>query len=340
MKERNPGDIDGNAGSLEDDKQSPRPTIRDVSRAFRVFLGREVESVAVAGHHIATSQNLWELIERLKHSAEAEHRSVGDALRHLELFHTRQDIALSATPEQIVRLHLDLAEAWERHGLGVYHQWLRRNEFRFDGRSERWNIEKSFERGAEEARHALDLLARHGCELKSEFRIAVLSADSFRLAQRLSPLVADYIGIEISSQDFGLAERAFATTPLINARAMNLTAFLEEDLEIDIFYSMMVLQHAPPPVALSLLRTFLERMRPGGLALFQLPSHLHGYGFETERYLAGEGRNPEGEIHAVPQYEVLALLSQLGCSILEIIPDSHIDTLGLSYLYVMRKGCS
>ena len=57
---------------------------------------------------------------------------------------------------------------------------------------------------------------------------------------------------------------------------------------VDLVYSIMVLQHNPPPVIRLIVREFLRALNPGGVAYFQVPTYMAGYGFDAEAYLAEE----------------------------------------------------
>src|SRR5271169_236009 len=42
---------------------------------------------------------------------------------------------------------------------------------------------------------------------------------------------------------------------------------------VDLFFSIIVLQHNPPPVILGILDAAFAGLRPGGLAFFQVPTY-------------------------------------------------------------------
>lgn len=107
----------------------------------------------------------------------------------------------------------------------------------------------------------------------------------------------------------------------------------------DLWFSRLVLQHNPPPVMRHLLWLAFEGLRPGGLAVFQLPVHGRGYRFDIGEYLAGgEGGM---ELHALPQAEVFALAAAAGLEVLEVREDSHMTmrdpAAWLSNLFVLRR---
>ena len=315
-----------------------RPTLGDVARGYRLFLGRELESASVAGYHIARATSLWDLIETIWRCPEAEHRRMGEALGAVAGFHRPSIEETVATDDELSLLYRLVAEAWDVHGFGRYDGWLRRNEPRYAERSARWKLDRILEAGRDEARDLLDLCARHDFTLDREKAVAVLGAEAFRLIEALAPLASAYHNLEMLEKEGALVGRAIAslridnvTPKLIRGREMRMPA-------MDLFYSVRALQYAPPPMMLDLLARCLAKLAPGGLAVFELPCHVHGYSFDLEAYLRGATRDPSGELHAVAQPLVLRLLAQYGFTLLEVVPNGRLETFGTSYLFVARKG--
>ena len=84
----------------------------------------------------------------------------------------------------------------------------------------------------------------------------------------------------------------------------------------DLFLSMIVLHHDPPPVSAWMLDQMLAKVNPGGLALFQVPTYRLDYDFSVEAYLATS--NDQMEMHVLPQAEVFACLKRHGFEVLEV----------------------
>ncbi len=93
----------------------------------------------------------------------------------------------------------------------------------------------------------------------------------------------------------------------------------------DMLYSRIVLQHNPPPVMKRLLTDLLAQLRPGGVALFQLPTYREGYRFHIDDYL-NQHNATEMEMHYFPQAALLELITNQGCRLLEVREDDAIGT--------------
>ncbi|MBV9703532.1 MAG: class I SAM-dependent methyltransferase, partial [Methylobacteriaceae bacterium] len=107
----------------------------------------------------------------------------------------------------------------------------------------------------------------------------------------------------------------------VTLRHVNSVRLFEAETPFDAFFSIIVLQHNPPPLISFILRTVLARLRPGGIAYFQMPTYIVGYKFEVELYLSN--RQPPGvpEMHVVPQHMLFKLINDCDCRLLEIRED-------------------
>jgi SAM-dependent methyltransferase len=91
---------------------------------------------------------------------------------------------------------------------------------------------------------------------------------------------------------------------------------------VDLIYSVIVLQHNPPPVIELILRQFMKSLNPGGVAYFQLPTYLMGYSFSQENYLSEHGARREMEMHYFPQKKVFEIIRQEGGKLIEVMEDA------------------
>jgi len=113
----------------------PPPTLSDVARSYRLFLGRQVESGVVASQHVATTDSLWSLVERVWASPEARRRRIGEAAEAIAGMDDRAAASPACTPRQLAQM-LETVEAdWARRGFGACHDRLLRDEPRYDPKS-------------------------------------------------------------------------------------------------------------------------------------------------------------------------------------------------------------
>lgn len=161
-------------------------------------------------------------------------------------------------------------------------------------------------------------------------RITLWLAKSFRRV----------VGADISPSHLALAEQAVreAGRSNIDFCLVNRLDTLERLPTFDGFFSMIVLQHNPPPVARWLLLTLLTKLKAGGIGYFQVPTVLPNYSFDAAAYLAQLPTHGEMEMHVLPHEVVLATIRDAGCDLLEA---TEINIIGgedaMSVEYLVRK---
>jgi hypothetical protein len=107
----------------------------------------------------------------------------------------------------------------------------------------------------------------------------------------------------------------------------------------DAVFSIIVLQHNPPPVIALILTKLLACLRPFGIADFQVPTRAKGYRFSVDEYLNSRNAKFEMEMHAIPQKDVFAIIRQAGCE--EVQPDDMTGSLDLiSNTFLVRKAAT
>ena len=106
----------------------------------------------------------------------------------------------------------------------------------------------------------------------------------------------------------------------------------------DLWFSSLVLQHNPPPIMAMILRRAFTMLAPGGIALFQIPTYINGYRFDSASYLRSPPPDAT-EVHVLPQQEVLALAREAECDVLEIREDCSVwpPSEAVSNMMLFRK---
>jgi hypothetical protein len=107
---------------------------------------------------------------------------------------------------------------------------------------------------------------------------------------------------------------------------------------VDVIYSIITLQHNPPPVMTWMLSSLLSRLRIGGVAYVQIPTYKNGYLFEAERYLSSEPPDTL-EMHYLPQPDIFRLIADANCVCLEVREDGMVadEDKSLSNTFLVQK---
>ena len=212
----------------------------------------------------------------------------------------------------------------------------------------RWDVDAFFATGRDE----IDAVMAYVDSLKAD--IARNAALDFgcgvgRLSQALVEHFANVHGVDISESMIDLA-RQFNQYDArcqyhLNARD-DLTIF--ENDTFDFIYSNITLQHMPPRFSRRYIIEFLRILKPGGLAVFQVPDHPHSI---TQRLLQPikptalwrwyqkirYGQRPVMNMYGIPQSHVRQLIAAHLGRVLDVQPDENADADWESYRYAIQK---
>jgi SAM-dependent methyltransferase len=147
-------------------------------------------------------------------------------------------------------------------------------------------------------------------------------------------------GFDISSAHLRAAEEYLSGVGLQNVTLRQVRSV--EDLadlpRVDMVYSLLVLQHNPPPLIKLLIGALLRALHPGGVAIFQVPTYGNGYRFCLRDYLNARAQKREIEMHVLPQRQVFEIIREQGARVLEVIQDNCAGDTLRSNTFVVQKG--
>jgi hypothetical protein len=153
------------------------------------------------------------------------------------------------------------------------------------------------------------------------------------LAQQFESVIA----CDIFSAHLSIARSKCNGTGVIQFRQIETIEAVHDLPRTDLLFSIIVLQHNPPPVIAHILDGLLARIQPGGIAYFQVPTLLRDYHFEVDRYLAGVGSGME--MHVLPQRHVFDIARKNQCLVLEVQADNMIGTMeGVSTTFLFQRA--
>ncbi len=319
-------------------KADPIAERSDVIACYRQFLGREPENDQVVDEALGDEPGLWALIERFQNSPEALRRQEMLSADRVKQNQNSRGIETFADPAAFAKLVEHVRTVWSRYGdEDAYYSVLTHPNFHLDRITDR-EIESFYETGFAAVAEVEALFTRNGLVLPAGGTVFELGCGLARLAEAFRRHCARYVGIDISAGHLALARERLKIRGVEGITLMLLHDFILHPVAFDVLYSVIVLQHNPPPIIANLLDIALRRLKPGGLAYFQVPCFLYDYKFSVESYLRGEGRKEEMEIHAVPQHVIFDLLHKHGLVPVEVTPDSQIGAIGFSYCFVAQKS--
>jgi len=141
-----------------------------------------------------------------------------------------------------------------------------------DAKNNQWDPEAFFARGRREIATALEQLPGMGLEVNTD-RALDFGCGVGRLTQALCDHFTEAVGIDISASMIDGAQRFNQHGERCTYR-VNTTDDLAQldDRSFDFVYSNIALQHTPPETSSRYIAEFFRILRPGGIAMFQIPS--------------------------------------------------------------------
>lgn len=295
-------------------------TREDVIYAYRLILGREPENQAVVEAWVGGCPTLEALRQQFLTSEEfVNHRSAA-AYPHLGYGPKRVDSQV--TDEQLATMVRHVGRTWEQLGRVDPH-WSVLTQESFRAASIGENEEIFYASGADSLSRMEAAAARCHVRLADHGRCLELGCGVGRVTHWLAKKFAHVTACDISGPHLAIARQATAERGDTNIDFVKLTTLAEIEAlpSFDAFYSLITLQHNPPPVIAYILSAILRRLGPGGVGYFQVLTYAVNYEFIAEDYLANLGEETAMEMHVLPQDALFALIDAAGCRMLEIRED-------------------
>lgn len=305
----------------------------EVIYAYRLILGREPENEDVVGHAMAAA-DLADLRRIFLSSPEFEQ---GRALPIGRFANEAwADRNIDCAPDQLEAMFERISKEWRALGETEPH-WsvLVSDDFRRDNLAA--NVENFYASGKRAVNAHLNFLRREG--ISTSFGKALdFGCGVGRLTLGLAPFAGQVVGVDISPSHLRLAtERASAkAVSNVNFEAIGSVAELDRYRGFDFVISLIVLQHNPPPVMAALYAKLLAALAPGGVAIVQMPTYIHGQAFSAAEYLASE--KPVMEMHALAQSVIYRIIEEADCRLVEVREDGAAGNgAGLSHTFCVRR---
>jgi SAM-dependent methyltransferase len=294
----------------------------DVRAAYRLILGREPESeeiVAVQRARYSTVEEMrYDFLNSREFRATA---TVPDMAKPLDW--QGAPIETSASAAQMTEMLRHIESYWQ----GLDEPEVQRPLYQDKGfwSSDLASIEHDFYAdGQDLARILRNTVERCGLSLDERQVCLELGCGVGRVTVWLAELFGRVVAADISPLRLQLNQRALRYFQRTNVDHYCLESIdaVSSLPDYDVFYSVIVLQHNPPPIIVKLLRMVLEKLRNGGIAYFQLPTLMKNYNFRVNEYIENTRREPSHmEMHCIPQKLVFDIVRDAGCELLEIRED-------------------
>jgi SAM-dependent methyltransferase len=310
----------------------------DVIVAYRLLLGREPEDPAMVEAYAHSISDLASLRKHFLYSEEFAAANVMCLPSSLD-YGKPLRIDVNVNTDLLLAMLDRVEHTWHRLGFTQpFWSVLSRDEFKRDKFDE--NSAAFYTSGQKDVLRLNAWLKRNGItELGNGHVCCEYGCGTGRVTFWLAAQFSRVVACDISRPHLDLARDYLDRAGLSNVafHQMDSPASLSWIEAVDLVFSFIVLQHNPPPVIAFLLVKLLERLKPGGLAFFQVPTYRPNYEFEAENYL-NQPPSEEIEMHVLPQKHVFAIAREQNCDVLEVQPDCCVGLpLWISNTFLLRK---
>jgi SAM-dependent methyltransferase len=306
---------------------------------YRELLGREVESAAVLADHLKGHSTVDSLRQSILRSDEYLAKNPrADLWRFLSsnIVRAAPPVEVDPTSEQLEAMFTRIGEQWNALGEKDPHWSVITND-KYKMTDFAAHEEEFYRSGSHVASVLRAFAARNGVPLPTQ-HVLELGCGTGRVTVALAGMFEKVSAVDVSAGHLALGREAAARRGLANVDFVQLTDPREvANLpECSCFLSTIVLQHNPPPLIAYLLDWCLAKVQPGGLALFQVPTHTPDYAFKIAKYLTSP--HPEDfEMHCLPMHRVFDLLHRHGFAPKEVIMDSWTGMPGSHTFFAVKS---
>lgn len=314
-------------------------TREEVIMAYRVLLGREPESEAVISGHMVSKKTLQELRVGFLNSAEFQERVLRSAIpRFKPLNWPKSQIEVDVAPEALARMIERVERNFRFLGETEPH-WSVITAEKFRAANIQGNEREFFESGKGVVAEFTLTAERCNAVLPKHGTCFELGCGLGRSTIWLADVFKQVIAADISASHLRLASDALAQHGKSNVLTLCVDSLetIERLPGFDAFFSIIVLQHNPPPVIHRLLANILGKLRPGGLGYFQVPTYRLGYEFRAKEYLETEVKLGTPEMHALPQPALVEIVERSACKLLELREDGAAGLNAISNRVLVQK---
>jgi SAM-dependent methyltransferase len=269
-----------------------------------------------------------------------EYRSGNSHAAFVPLASGQMDVDTTASSAELERLQERIRAAWTHLGAArPHHSVLTADEYLAESINDQ-SIEQFYESGKIDAAVIDAMLRRHGFSATKDTTCVEYGCGLGRVTFFLAERFAKVHAYDISSNHIALAQKRALDHGIGNVEFhLCQIGVGDQDLQpCDFFFSCIVFQHNPPPIIRAMISSALRSIRPGGIAIFQVPTFGADYRFRLQDYLATPP-HLDIEMHCIPQQTVFALIAEHGCTLLEVREDGWVGNPGkwISNTFIVRR---
>jgi SAM-dependent methyltransferase len=288
--------------------------------SYRLFLDREPESSLVVeetSQRLATTQDI-----RREFVSSQEFKQKNPGFHSVSLSGNEPQMPIEEISD-LQRLFSHIQNVWEYLG-ETEPYWSVSTAEQFKSSRIRDTQDVFYDAGLGLVEIFFKTLERNGIDYSSFKTCLEYGCGLGRLTCWLAKRFERVIGYDISRPHLQLAKKYLADVGRQNVSLHHISKPQEISNfpKVDVAYSLIVLQHNPPPIIRLIIQEMIRALNSGGIAFFQLPTYRLGYRFFLQEYLAGEATRCEMEMHVLPQSEIFDIVRRERGKLVEVLEDA------------------
>ena len=326
----------------EDSRRSaPTRLTRDAVRwAYRLFLDREPENEQVVDDHLLRCSTTQDLRGNFIFSREFETKN--PMFQSPVLFGDDPPMSIEAVTaeDDLQRLFDHIKSAWQELGkTEPYWSVVISDKYRQENIQA--NEDEFYRTGDQHVIQLFGSLERNNVVYRDFKTCLDYGCGVGRISRHLAARFEKVLAYDISVPHLQLAEEHLSKERISNVtlRQIKSVRDLEHLPKVDVAYSIIVLQHNPPPVISFIIGGLIKALNPGGIAFFQVPTYRQGYEFSLAKYLSNNATKQGIEMHVLPQREIFEIAQRAGGRVLEVVNDGWTGNRerAVSNIFVIQK---
>lgn len=175
-----------------------------------------------------------------------------------------------------------------------------------------------------------NLLQAHGSSFNDK-TVLEFGCGTGRMLEPCSRLAKKVYGFDISQPHLDIAKQHVPTAELYCVD--NSDALPALPTNVDIIYSLIVLQHIRPPLMKKYIGLLLQLLNPNGIALLHVPYHIPNYDYNNDHWQGKIGM----EIHKIDKEEMYTLIHESHCKLLGEDAQDWCGSGVLNTTYIIKK---
>ncbi len=228
------------------------------------------------------------------------------------------------TSDQLDTLWQHVQQVWTNLGvIDPFWSVLSSEKYRKSNMDDQSALEEFYASGISDINYLKAYLNRSGLSLGPDIIAAEYGCGLGRVTRYLAQEVGSVIAFDISASHLAAARERLHHDEIKNVEFIHVNerADLSKMKDIKLFFSLIVLQHNPPPVIIDVLKAAFSSLIQGGIAFFQVPVYSKNYEFSVQEYLKTSFENRSMEMHFLSQKTIFQLAKENGMRVLEVRSD-------------------